>query len=146
MKKQLIIIFLLLAGIGVINHAYAQNTPVPAAERTIKNDGKYALLVQNAKHFMVSVMTGEEYRTQSEKIDFEIILIGAVVKDLAENTELKPFITKAEQSGIKIVVCEFAMNQLAIKKSQYPSSVQTTPNGFTYLFGLQESGFKTITL
>lgn len=95
---------------------------------------------------MASVMTGEQYKAKSKSIQFEIILIGPIVKDLAEKEALKPFIEKAKNSGIKIVVCEFAMEKLGVKKSQYPSSVLTTPNGFTYIFGLQELGFKSITL
>lgn len=146
MKKQIIIIALFLVGISFFNDVKAQNSTTSQVENAIKKDGKYAILVQNSKHFMVSVMTGEEYKVKSPKIQFEIVLIGDVVKDLAENPELKPFIEKAQKTGVKIVVCEFAMEKLGVKKSQYQPSIRTTPNGFTYLFGLQELGFKTITL
>lgn len=146
MKKQIIIIALFLLRITLFNDVKAQNLTTSQVENAIKKDGKYALLVQNPKHFMVSVMTGEEYKAKSPKIEFEIVLIGEVVKDLAEKEDLKPFIQKAEKAGIKIVVCEFAMEKLGVKKSQYQPSILTTPNGFTYLFGLQELGFKTITL
>src|SRR5690606_15294697 len=130
--------------IGTITNA--QQLPVEQIENAIKNDGKYALLVRQSKHLMASVMTGEAYKKQSKSIQFEIVLIGDVVKDLATSNELKPFIEKAEKIGIRNVVCEFAMQKLGVTKSQYPPSVHTTPNGFTYLFGLQEIGFKTITL
>ena len=146
MKKQIIIIALFLLGITLFNDVKAQNLTTSQVENAIKKDGKYALLVQNSKHFMVSVMTGEEYKTKNTGIQFEIVLIGEVVKDLAEKEDLKPFIEKAGKAGIKIVVCEFAMEKLGVKKSQYQPSIRTTPNGFTYLFGLQELGFKTITL
>lgn len=146
MKKQIIIIALFLLGITLFNDVKAQNLTTSQVENAIKKDGKYALLVQNSKHFMVSVMTGEEYKTENPDIQFEIVLIGEVVKDLAEKEDLKPFIEKAQKTGVKIVVCEFAMNKLGVKKSQYKPSILTTPNGFTYLFGLQELGFKTITL
>ncbi|MBP6662426.1 MAG: DsrE family protein [Paludibacter sp.] len=146
MKKQIIIIALFLLGITFFNDVKAQSLTTSQVENTIKKDGKYAILVQNSMHFMVSVMTGEEYKAKSPKIEFEIVLIGEVVKDLAENPELKPFIEKAQKAGVKIVVCEFAMEKLGVKKSQYQPSIRTTPNGFTYLFGLQELGFKTITL
>lgn len=146
MKKQIIIIALFLLGITLFNDVKAQNLTTSQVENAIKKDGKYALLVQNSKHFMVSVMTGEEYKTENPDIQFEIVLIGEVVKDLAEKEDLKPFIEKAQKTGVKIVVCEFAMNKLGVKKSQYQPSILTTPNGFTYLFGLQELGFKTITL
>lgn len=146
MKKQIIIIALFLLGITLFNDVKAQNLTTSQVENAIKKDGKYALLVQNSKHFMVSVMTGEEYKTKNTGIQFEIVLIGEVVKDLAEKEDLKPFIEKAQKAGVKIVVCEFAMEKLGVKKSQYQPSILTTPNGFTYLFGLQELGFKTITL
>lgn len=146
MKKQIIIIALFLLGITFFNDVKAQSLTTSQVENAIKKDGKYAILVQNSKHFMVSVMTGEEYKTKNTGIQFEIVLIGEVVKDLAEKEDLKPFIEKAQKTGVKIVVCEFAMEKLGVKKSQYHSSTLTTPNGFTYLFGLQESGFKTITL
>lgn len=146
MKKQIIIISLFLLGITLFNDVKAQNLTTSQVENAIKKDGKYALLVQNSKHFMVSVMTGEEYKTKNTGIQFEIVLIGEVVKDLAEKEDLKPFIEKAQKTGVKIVVCEFAMEKLGVKKSQYQPSILTTPNGFTYLFGLQELGFKTITL
>src|SRR5690606_37693015 len=146
MKKQIIIIALFLLGITLFNDVKAQNLTTSQVENAIKKDGKYALLVQNSKHFMVSVMTGEEYKTKNTGIQFEIVLIGEVVKDLAEKEDLKPFIEKAQKTGVKIVVCEFAMEKLGVKKSQYQPSILTTPNGFTYLFGLQELGFKTITL
>ena len=146
MKKQIIIIALFLLGITLFNDVKAQNLTTSQVENAIKKDGKYALLVQNSKHFMVSVMTGEEYKTKNTGIQFEIVLIGEVVKDLAEKEDLKPFIEKAQKTGVKIVVCEFAMEKLGVKKSQYQPSILSTPNGFTYLFGLQELGFKTITL
>ena len=146
MKKQIIIIALFLLGITFFNDVKAQSLTTSQVENAIKKDGKYAILVQNSMHFMVSVMTGEEYKTKNTGIQFEIVLIGEVVKDLAENPELKPFIEKAQKAGVKIVVCEFAMEKLGVKKSQYQPSILTTPNGFTYLFGLQELGFKTITL
>lgn len=146
MKKKIIIIALFLLGITFFNDVKAQSLTTSQVENAIKKDGKYAILVQNSKHFMVSVMTGEEYKTKNTGIQFEIVLIGEVVKDLAEKEDLKPFIEKAQKTGVKIVVCEFAMEKLGVKKSQYHSSILTTPNGFTYLFGLQESGFKTITL
>ena len=146
MKKQIIIIALFLLGITFFNDVKAQSLTTSQVENAIKKDGKYALLVQNSMHFMVSVMTGEEYKTKSSDIQFEIVLIGEVVKDLAEKEDLKHFIQKAEKAGIKIVVCEFAMEKLGVKKSQYQPSILTTPNGFTYLFFFFLLGFKTITL
>ena len=94
----------------------------------------------------VDKATAEELKTKYPKLDFEIVLIGPVVKDLAEDASLQSFIAKAEKLGVRIVVCEFAMQHFGVTKSQYHRSIETTPNGFTYIFGLQENGYKTLTL
>ncbi|ERJ58041.1 DsrE family protein [Sphingobacterium paucimobilis] len=146
MRKQILAVALLVIGITFSNSLSAQQVPVEAVEKAVKADGKYAILVQNPMHLMASVMTGEAYKAKDKAVQFEIVLIGQVVKDLAENKELESTIQNAEKWGIRLVVCEFAMNKLGVKKSQYHPAIHTTPNGFTYLFGLQELGFKTITL
>lgn len=146
MKKQFLIVALLVLTLSISVSVNAQEQNINQIENSIKNDGKYALLVQNSNHFMASVMTGEEFKNKSGNIQFEIVLVGKVVKDLATDEKLKSVVMKAEKLGIRIVVCEFAMNKLGVKKSDYPSYVQTTSNGFTYIFGLQENGFKTINL
>ena len=39
-----------------------------------------------------------------------------------------------------------AMQQLEVEKSNLPASLLTTHNAFTYVFELQELGYKVITL
>ena len=146
-SRKIVLLFAIMAfSVGFTQNLNAQTLSVEKIENSIKKNGKYAILVQNANHLMAAVMSGEEYKKKSTKIQFQIVLIGAVVKDLATNKELIPFIEKAELLGIRIVVCEFAMKMLSVEKSSYHHSVFTTPNGFSYLFGLQENGFKTIAL
>jgi len=38
------------------------------------------------------------FTTKNPSIQFEIVLIGEIVKDLAEKEDLKPFIEKAQKS------------------------------------------------
>ncbi|QNL52208.1 hypothetical protein H8S90_11905 [Olivibacter sp. SDN3] len=124
----------------------AQDKSPEQIENSIRKNSKYAFLVQNSRHFIAAVETGERFRTKSKKIKFEVVLAGQVVKDLATGTELKPYVEKAEKAGIYIVVCENSMAHLGVKKSELPPSVLTTRYGFTYFLGLQENGFKTIQL
>lgn len=78
-------------------------------------------------------------------MDFEIVIISAAEKDLATDENLFWFIEISEKVGIR-VVCESAMNHFGVKRSDYHASIETTPDEFVYLFGGQESWFKTITL
>jgi len=146
MKKQILAIALVVFTLTTLVDVNAQVQDVAQIENAIKNDGKYALMVQKSNHLMAAIMTGEGFKNKSADIQFEVVLIGKVVKELATNEELQPFVEKAEKLGIRIVVCEFAMNKLGVEKSDYHPSVLTTSNGFTYFFGLQENGFKIISL
>lgn len=115
-------------------------------ENQIKADGKYAILVRQGKHFKASVMTAMEMTAKHSEIQFEIVLLGESVKELATDPELLPFVNQCQTAGVKIIICGFAMKQLEVEPSELPNYVEITPNGFTFIFGLQEMGFKTITL
>ncbi|OBX26564.1 hypothetical protein LX77_00859 [Gelidibacter algens] len=62
-------------------------------------------------------------------MDFEIVIISAAAKDLATDESLISFIDISENLGIRIVVCESAMNYFEVKKSDYHKSIETTPDG-----------------
>ncbi|MDX1904598.1 MAG: hypothetical protein SFU27_10610 [Thermonemataceae bacterium] len=134
--------FFFLAAFGILFMPFLELR----AQEAIRKNGKYAIMVRNSALFKVSVMTGKELKAKSSKIKFEIILIGDVIKDLANDAELQKITTECDKVGIKIVACEFAMKMQNVEKSQYPSSVLSTPNAFIYIFSLQEKGFKMITL
>ena len=146
MKKVIGVAALLFILSGAFFQANAQVLSVEQIENSIRNDGKYAILVNNARHFDVSVMTGETYKKKSTQIQFEIVMVGKVIRDLTTDQRLIATAKKADSLGIRLVACEFAMKNLGVKKSELPHVVLTTANAFTYIFGLQENGFKVITL
>ena len=146
MKNHFLIALLVFVGSIFLTPVMAQSALVTSVENAVKKTGKYAILVPNARYFQAAVHTGQTLKANNPKIDFQIVLISSVVKDLATDESLKPFIEMSEKAGISLVVCEFAMHHLEVKKSDYHSSIHTTPDGFAYMFGLQEMGFKTISL
>lgn len=146
MRNQFLMVLFVFVGSVLFTSATAQSLSVSDIENSIKKDGKYAILVPNARYFQAAVMTGKELKGKNPKIDFEIVIISAAAQDLATDENLISFIEITEKVGIRVVVCESAMNHFGVKKSDYHSSINTTPDGFAYIFGLQESGFKTITL
>lgn len=146
MRNQFLMILFVFVGSVLYTPAHAQSLSVTDIENAVKTDGKYAILVPNARYFQAAVMSGKEMKANHPKIDFEIVVISAVAKDLATDQSLMSFIELSEKVGIRIVVCESAMQHFEVKKSDYHQSIHTTPDGFAYIFGLQESGFKTITL
>lgn len=146
MKNQFLMILFVFVGSVFYTPVSAQSLSVTAIENAVKKDGKYAMLVSNARYFQAAVRTGEALKANSQDLDFQVVLIGPVVKELATNGELKSSIKASEKAGIRIVVCEAAMHHFKLKHNDFHKSIAFTPDGFVYMFGLQESGFKAITL
>ena len=146
MKNQLLMIVFIFVGSVLYSPAKAQSPSVSEIENAVKTDGKYAILVPNARYFQAAVMSGKTLKANHPKLDYEIVVISAVAKDLATDESMKSFIEMSEEAGIRIVVCESAMKHFGVNKSDYHPSIKTTPDGFAYMFGLQESGYKTISL
>lgn len=146
MKNQYLMILFIILGSVFYAPVSAQTLSVTAIENAVKKDGKYAMLVSNARYFQAAVRTGETLKGNSKNLDFQVVLIGPVVKELATNGDLKASIEASEKSGIRLVVCEAAMYHFKLKHNDFNESIAFTPDGFIYMFGLQENGFKVITL
>jgi len=144
MKKYIILIAILFFG---INSTLAQTeTEISNIENTIVKKGKYALLVKKAQHLKAAILTGNDFKNRSEKIDFQIVVCGQLVKEITKDQELQQLITKATANGLKILACGLSIKQLSVDKEELPKSMAITQNGLIYMFGLQEKGYKTITL
>lgn len=116
-------------------------------EQSIQKNGKYALLVMKAQHLKVAIQTGKEFRDKSSKIDFQIIVCGELVKEITTDKTLQNIIKMAvNETNLKIVVCGLSIEQFKIDKALLPTEMPITKNGFVYMFGLQENGYKSIIL
>jgi intracellular sulfur oxidation DsrE/DsrF family protein len=126
---------------------YAQTTTaIDNIEKSIKADGKYAILAGNYKHFEGSVRTGLRMRKGNPNLQFQIVLIGTVVKEITTDEHLLALVEDCKTAGVPIVICQNAMKALNVTKADLHPYLETTSSGFLYIFGLQENGFKVITL
>ena len=139
---------LLCALLGASSYAHAQTAgEIRKTEQSIKQDGKYALLVMKLQLLKAGILTGGNFKNKSGKIDFQIVTCGEVVKDLSQEKELQRFVVDAVKNhGLKILICGLSVQQLGIDKSLLPAETPITDNGLTYFFGLEEQGYKTIAL
>ncbi|WP_304237160.1 DsrE/DsrF/DrsH-like family protein [Jiulongibacter sediminis] len=124
--------------------ANAQSLSIEEVENSIKPDGKYAILASNRRIFESSVRNGENFRTKFPDSEFQIVVVGPIVKELAEDESLIPFVEKCKTNGVKIVLCQAAMAHLGVKKEDLHPYIQTTIGAYQYMFGLQENGFRTL--
>lgn len=124
----------------------AQSIEERTLEYPVQREGKYAILVDKANYLMGAINSGVSFKEQSNQIKYEIVLVGPVVKELFTNEELMPVLEKAAAYQIRIVVCEAAMKKHHLQHQAFHPSLYFTPDGFQYLWGLQDDGFKTIEL
>ncbi|MFT7068504.1 MAG: intracellular sulfur oxidation DsrE/DsrF family protein [Spirosomataceae bacterium] len=125
----------------------AQTTDaIDKIEKSIKADGKYAILAGNYKHFEGSVRTGLRMRQGNPDLQFQIVMIGRVVKEITTDEHLLALVEDCKNAGIQMVICQNAMKALNVTKPDLHPYIETTSSGFLYMFGLQENGFKVVTL
>lgn len=146
MKKVLSIALLFAASLCIIPNTNAQTLEDRRVNLPIQENSKYALLVDQTNYFMGAVSTGLQFKEQHKQLEYEVVLIGSAVKELATNQDLILLIEQAARQQIRIVVCEMAMKKQGLDVSDFHDSILFTPNGFQYLWGLQDNGFKTIAL
>ncbi|WP_162340838.1 DsrE family protein [Cyclobacterium salsum] len=138
-------IALLTLGLGLANGQTA--AAIKQTEQAVRKDGKYAMLVQKAQHLKAGIKTGIVFKSENEEIDFQIVACGMLVKEISEDAELQKLIQNTvSDHGLKILVCGLSIQQFGIDKTLLPDETPITENGLIYMFGLQELGYKSITL
>lgn len=144
-KIKLLFTFLAVSALmGVIPSVSAQEQI-----KTVKYNGqstKFAFLVTNAMQFQGAVATAEQMDVQKNNFSYEIVVAGKLAQELAENEELTKEIDKSQKLGVKIVVCEGALAYFNVPKSKLDKRLFTTPNGWIYMFELNDKGYNTLSL
>ncbi len=145
--KTIIIIFLALMTFGAGNLNAQTVESVQETEQSIRKNGKYAIMVMKAPHLKTAVNTGIEFKANSKKIDFQIIVCGELVKEISQDAALQSIIKNAvTQHGLKVLVCGLSIEQFKVDKTLLPKEISVTKNGLIYIFGLQEKNYKSIVL
>ncbi|NBL65151.1 hypothetical protein GV828_08065 [Flavobacterium sp. NST-5] len=142
------IILMLTLSIFATSNGNAQTVEnIQKTEKSIRNNGKYALLVMKVQHLKAAIQTGIEFKTKSKKIDVQVVTCGELVKEISKNPDLQNFIKQAvNQHKLKILICGLSIKQFEVDKNLLPKETPITENGLIYTFGLQENGYKVIVL
>ncbi|MDM1398793.1 hypothetical protein HX049_16735 [Myroides odoratimimus] len=146
MRKLVLAIALcsIVSAQAVAYNTVNNETSIVAYEQDTKGD-KYAILVQSIKNLRSSIMTGSEIKQANPKADFQIVIMGQMVQDL-NNKELRAELDAANKAGIKLVVCEFALNVYGVTLKDLPLYFIGTPNAHKYMFQLNENNYNTLSI
>lgn len=130
-------------------HVGVTNAQVNTSNQKLEYKGankNLAVMVTDAMHFGVAVETVEQLNLKENKINFEIVMVGMLAKEIVEKAEMKSVMERAVAAGAKLVVCEYALDLLGVDKSKVDKRISITPNAWVYMFELQDKGFNTLTI
>ncbi len=147
MTKHMLVTAMVILTLGT-QLSQAQKLPtVKEVGNSLKNKGKYAMMVMNSKHLSAALLTGRQLQQRSPQIKFQVIACGSLVKELADNADLKQTVaTAAEMSGHQVVICGLSIKQFNVNTANLPKEAVITDNALLYSFGLQELGYKMLIL
>lgn len=135
-----------LVSINIGGGSIAQESSL-AGNLEYKGENKnLAVMVTDAMHFHVAVETAEQLNLKASGINFEIVIVGALAKEIVEDSSVKENVEKAISSNADLVVCEYALNMLKVDKGMVDKRIKITPNAWIYMFELQDRGFHTLTI
>lgn len=101
-------------------------------------------MVGNITHFKAAVLTADQMQQNSQNFTIEIIAVGEVVKEIADDQTLLEDIKKTETLGVKLVVCEVAMASHKVSRKKLDPRITTIRNGWVHMFELKDEGYNTL--
>lgn len=145
MKKYFLEACTILLLLSIGTPLKAQELSTEQVENSINPNGKYAVFISDAKRLSGAVVTGEQLRQKSKSINFQIIMAGSILKELAAKTPaMTALVERAKKAHTRMVACEIAMKKMGIKKADLPGYIEVTSNAAIYIFGLEELGYKVL--
>ncbi|MGG5507300.1 MULTISPECIES: hypothetical protein [unclassified Myroides] len=144
MRRMLWAIAVLVGTTTMVNATNLTHATNEATLQVTTGD-KYAILVQSTKNLRASIMTASEMKQANPAVAFEIVIMGQMVQEL-NNKELRPELDAANKAGIKLVVCEFALQVYGVDLKDLPAYFVGTPNAHKYMFQLNEKQYNTLSI
>lgn len=118
------------------------------AQQMDNSKNNYVVLTKKLPQLQPIILTAEALKAEDGGAfgDFQVIICGKEIGDIAAPEKITNFITKAEKAGVKIVACGFSINKFKVDKTKIPKEIKVVENGILYNFQLQKKGYKSISL
>lgn len=126
----------------------AQNE-VPKIEKsvveTLNTTPNLGFGVSQERPLRSAFMMYEQMKANGVKFDnYEIVIWGMIVKDIAENKELSSFLSKYMDEDLSVTVCSVAMDKLGVKASDLPKGFKVVDDAYVRIFELQALGYNLV--
>lgn len=126
----------------------AQNTPKTidkAVVETLNKTPNLGFGASEERPLRSAFMLYEQMKNSGvEYENYEIVVWGMVVKEIAENEDLFDFITKYLDGNIKVSVCAVAMDKFGINLEDLPKGIQVIDNAYVRIYEMQALGYNML--
>ena len=107
---------------------------------------QFAIMVGNKEHFIAAILTADQLLKGTQNLTVEVVAVGDLVKDIAEDKTLFDMINQADTLEIKLTVCEIAMALNKVSRNKLDQRFNTVRNGWIHLFELKDKGYNTLSI
>lgn len=141
----------LATGLLVLLNSCASTTGQTMAEQGATIAGakqKYAVLISQPNHLRAALHTAETITKDPNYNSgaFVIMACGKSVEALKKDVPTIALLDKGKALGITFKICGMSLEQFNLSKSDMADGLDVVPNGLTYMFDLQQQGYKTVEL
>ncbi|MEO8933111.1 MAG: sulfur reduction protein DsrE [Xanthomarina sp.] len=138
MKSNIIKICIVMLSIFTISNVHAQK----------RNSQNYVVMTKNVQQIKPILIAAEALKLEDGKHfgDFQIIVCGKNVGDVADASKMDEFTEKAKTLGVTINACGFSLNRFKVERSSVPESLSIVENGILQYLQFQKKGYNNLSL
>lgn len=143
-KTSLLVSLLLFAGLS-----FGQEMKYPAIDagvvKTLKKTPNFGFGVSSERPLKGAFMMYHQMAQNNVRIkNYEIVIWGPVLKQIAEDKGLYSFIEQQMNPAIKVVVCAVAMEKLDLKLEDLPKGMELVDNAYLRILELQAKNYNFV--
>lgn len=142
MKTILTSALILLIGITSLNAQTIEN------KKHDSSKNNYVVLTKKVAQLKPIFLAAEALASEDGNNygDFQVIICGKTVVDLANKELMHDFLHQAKKQHISIVACGFSLKKFKVSKEDLSEQIEVVDNGILYDFQLQKKGYHNIAL
>ncbi len=118
------------------------------AQENTHTKNNYVVLTSKIAQLKPIILAAESLKSEEGNNfgDFQVIICGKEISDIADPTKIDTFIEMAQNAGVTLVACGFSLNKFKVEKSKVPAKMKVVENGILYNFQLQKKGYFNLSL
>ena len=108
----------------------------------------YVVLTKKVDQLKPIILTAEALALEDgERFgDFQVIVCGQDISQLADKDKMKDFLSQAEKAGVHLIACGFSLNKFKVERKDIPQEMEIVENGILHNFQLQKKGYYSLGL